>query len=176
MAKTIRLPSGHEVLVDDRDYESLRLFPWNARRGRHTFYAVYKRPAGDGKYQLVAMHRVVARAEKGQLVDHVNGNGLDNRAANLRICTKRENNRNRQPNAKYRSSPYKGVTFTKDRLKQYRAQINIGGRSVMLGSFATEIEAAQAYDAAAREHYGEFARLNFMSSSTIQSAAPPKDT
>jgi hypothetical protein len=93
-------------------------------------------------------------------VDHVNGDGLDNRRSNLRVCTHAENARNQSSRTRMSTSRFRGVVWAKDRRK-WRAMIGDNGRTVHLGNFTDEIEAAQAYDRAAREMYGAFARLNF---------------
>ncbi len=92
--------------------------------------------------------------------DHKNGIVGDNGIDNLRLVTTSQNHMNRRPKASG-SSRYKGVTRT-SRRTSWMARIGIGGkREKHLGTFKTEEEAARAYDAAAREHFGEFARLNF---------------
>jgi hypothetical protein len=92
-------------------------------------------------------------------VDHINGNGLDNRRANLRLCTLVENNRNTQ---KRRGcvSEFKGVTYRPSRNKPWLAKVCVGKTSYSR-SLATELEAALAYDEMAKKHFGEFAKLNF---------------
>lgn len=91
--------------------------------------------------------------------DHINGNRLDNRRENLRVCTQGENNRNK---AKYRnkSSQYKGVSWDSTN-KSWYAQIIINKKHYSLGHYRNELEAAKAYDEGAKKHHGEFARINF---------------
>ena len=94
----------------------------------------------------------------GQLVDHENGNGLDNRRTNLRIATTSQNNRNtalRSTN----SSGYKGVSWNNEN-QRWKAQIQTDGTKTFLGYFDDLLDAAQAYNDAALEQHGEFARLN----------------
>jgi hypothetical protein len=98
------------------------------------------------------------QAERGEQIDHKNGNGLDNRRDNLRKATATENNRNRMKLRAPCASKYKGVWRHYDK---WGAAIWDKGKSIKLGRFDTEAKAAEAYDAAARRLHGEFARVNF---------------
>ncbi|MBG9769668.1 hypothetical protein ABD75_11005 [Bacillus vallismortis] len=93
-----------------------------------------------------------------QVVDHRNHDTLDNRRANLRLCSIGENNRNRKY-SKHNTSEYKGVGWHKTN-GRYRARIKFNGKSIHLGYFKTEIEAAEAYNKAAIKFHGEFAEIN----------------
>jgi hypothetical protein len=93
------------------------------------------------------------------VVDHINGNGLDNRMVNLRVCTAAQNSRNRKPR-KGSLSGYRGVSFYKN-YQKWVAQIMYDGVKYYLGYFSDPKEAALAYDAKARELHGDYARVNF---------------
>ena len=108
---------------------------------------------------IVGMHRVIMNAPKGMLVDHIDGNGLNNRRSNLRLCTNKENARNARP-SKGGSSRYKGVCWHKAK-KKYDARIEVDGKRYCLGYFADEIEAAVTYDIKAMQLFGDFAYFNF---------------
>lgn len=110
---------------------------------------------GSGRVRHVSMHRLIMGAPPGMFVDHINGDTLDNRRANLRICTPGENARNRV--GRHASVAPKGVEA---RSGGYRAVIVAHGVKRHLGTFRTHELAARAYDAAAAELHGEFARLN----------------
>jgi hypothetical protein len=98
-------------------------------------------------------------AGPGQQVDHINGNRLDNRRENLRLCNSNGNNQNARL-ASHNTSGYKGVSWCK-KWKKFQVRIWLNNRQRYLGSFTSALEAAQAYDTAARSMYGTFARLNF---------------
>lgn len=104
------------------------------------------------------MHRIILGVTDPNVkVDHIDGNRLNNLTSNLRICSVHENNLNRR-NKKTSSSRYKGVHRTK---YSWRSQIQFNGVKYALGSFPTEVEAAKAYDAKAKELFLEFAVTNF---------------
>jgi hypothetical protein len=160
-AETVReipLGRGKVALVDDEDFDRLNVFRWNAGGG----YARRLDWNGPGqKRNGVLMHRVVMDAQPGREVDHINGNGLDNQKANLRLCSHLQNSRNRKKQVltgtRPSSSPFKGVYRRTG--GKWAASIRIDQRQVYLGTFATEAEAALAYAKAAREHHGDFARV-----------------
>jgi hypothetical protein len=104
----------------------------------------------------VAMHRMLMSPPRGMLVDHIDGNGLNNCRSNLRLCTRKQNRRNTRP--QHKSSRFLGVIR---RGYRYLAKITHNGRTQHLGTFTNEIEAARARDRKARELFGEFAWLNF---------------
>lgn len=107
------------------------------------------------------MHRAITNAPKGMDVDHINGNTRDNRRENLRVCTHAQNLAAGRPAKRANSkSKYNGVGWNKS-ANQWMARIRINGKLTYLGCFKDETAAARAYDKAAREHFGEFARLNF---------------
>lgn len=108
------------------------------------------------------LHRFLLAAPKGALVDHKNGDRLDNRRRNLRLCGNAESLRNRgklRPGGKS-ASPFKGVSFFRAE-QRWAARISVDGKRIFLGYFENDADAARAYDAAAIKHHGTFARLNF---------------
>ena len=159
--KTIPLSRGYVALVDDEDYESLSQHKWYAIVGRGgRAYARRAIRISVGQQKIVPMHRVIMglTANDPRQVDHVNGNGLDNRRCNLRTCTNAENQHNQRP-VRGGTSKYKGVSWHIDS-GLWRAYISINKKIRHIGTFKTEIEAARAYDNMAREFFGEFANLN----------------
>lgn len=156
--KKIKLTKGQFALVDYEDYDWITQWKWYALNPAAGIYYAYRRKIINKKVYDIAMHKTIMRCSSN-LVDHINGNSLDNRKENLRICTKQQNNMNR-PGDKNTSSKYKGVSWNK-LMKKWTAQITINGKSQTLGSYAKEKDAARIYDSLANKIHNKFARLNF---------------
>lgn len=155
MTVEIPLSRGLAALVDDADVDLLLRTSWYAIPGSYTWYAARGVRRHDGRWTTQLMHKVLTGWPR---TDHINGQGLDNRRANLRPATTAENVSNMR---KHRgSSRFKGVCWSR-REQRWRATIELDGRQAYLGVFREEEAAAQAYDAAARNHFGQFAALNF---------------
>lgn len=151
--KIIALTNGMEVKVDDQDFEELSKFRW--------YFGFYQpgRPERGRAFRSenrksIQMSRQIMGAQPGQIVDHVNGDGLDNQRDNLRFCTHQQNMQNRGAT---QGKKYKGVHRYGN---QWLAEIGVNGTNRIVGAFDTPEEAALAYDKAARELFGEFARVN----------------
>jgi hypothetical protein len=153
MLKSIALTQGKRAWVSGSDFEYLNQWKWLAKKDKRGNWYACRVENGH----LIQMHRLIMGAPDGTKVDHQNGNGLHNWRGNLRVCTNAENSRNRQKN-KNNTSGYKGVV--PDRGK-FRARIKVNYRLLNIGTYNTPEEAAHAYDRAAKEHHGKFARLNF---------------
>jgi hypothetical protein len=156
--REIPLTQGKVALVDDEDYVRVSLKKWHARRWGQTWYA---RRGLAKKGALEGMHTFILGPppSPGLQIDHINGHGLDNRKANLRWVTPQQNAMNRRDRRGV--SKYRGVYFNPKRKKPWYSKFEKDGKAVWVGSFATEIEAAKAWDAAVTEAYGEYAALNF---------------
>lgn len=155
--KAIDLGPGQICLVDDEDYELVASAgSWIARIVGRTKYA-QRNIRRDGTWTTQYLHVLLTG---WAITDHINGNGLDNRRANLRPATFRENAQNRRRNVTSQV-PYKGVRTPLGPNRGWVARIQVRGRRIWLGTYATAEAAALAYDAAARDHFGEFAALNF---------------
>ena len=152
--KKIPLTQGKFALVDDADYEYLSRFKWHL-----TAYGYAARRYYFGNNStIIYMHREVNGAKKGQLVDHINRDRLDNRRINLRLCTKQTNAINSKLN-KRNTSGYRGVSWDKVR-KKWVAMLYVKGKCFNLGGYITIEDAAEARNTAALKYHGKFARLN----------------
>jgi len=153
--KEIPLTQSKIAIVDDDMFEELSKHKWYFE-GR---YAARISSLHLGKQKLIRMHRTICSTPDGMETDHINGDKLDNRRENLRICTRAENSRNKRKRA-HNTSGYKGVYWYKQD-KKWEAQIEIEGKNIHLGYFEDLLNAARAYDAAAIKLHGSFARTNF---------------
>jgi hypothetical protein len=158
MAREIHLSRGLVAIVDDDCFDWLSQWKWHASdQAASLVYATRhsKGPITDRK-TTVYMHRVLAGAGGSEKVDHANGDSLDNRRSNLRFCDLSQNAANtKRPPGK---SGFRGVYPSGN---GWSARIEYRGERHMLGFFNCRIEAARTYDAAARQHHGAFALLNF---------------
>ena len=153
--RRIKLSWGKYAIVDAEDYDRLSKYKWLALEKGRSLYAKTFHLNGKSLH----MHRLIMNAPPHLVVDHINHDGLDNRKKNLRLCTHLENLRNARP-SRGGSSEYKGVYWHKGS-KKFVAQIAFKAKRIWLGYFKNEIEAAKAYDKAAKKFFGEFAFLNF---------------
>lgn len=144
--------SGGTLIVDCLDVELVLSWPYSWFVDSQGYCAAHHERKGT-----VRIHRVLMGFPPFA-IDHIDRNRLNNRRSNLRVCTNAQNQANRV--ALPHSSRFKGVTLQR-RTGRYEAQIVSKGRKIHLGTFATEEDAAKAYDAAARNEWGEFARTNF---------------
>lgn len=148
---------GIVAKVDPEMIPELSQWNWHARCINGTWYLYRAATLKGGRFSKVAaLHRVLMNAGPHDLVDHINGDSLDNRRANLRLCTAAQNARNCRRKTGG-SSQYKGVHKAGNR---WLAAITVNNTKRRLGSFRHELDAALTYDAAAHEAFGEFARLN----------------
>lgn len=142
--------------MNDEDYELVSTHRWKLKKDKKDRVG-YALTRIEGK--TVYMHQLILPGFPR--VDHWDGNGLDNRRQNLRGCTHQQNLQNQHPR---KGRKYKGVSYRKARAHlstPWKAYIHINGKSIHLGYFRTQRAGAQAYDVAARQAFGEFARLNF---------------
>ncbi len=151
-----------EVMVDDEDYEYLSQFKWHVYKPWKTFYARKQTPGGWRKGQKDYMHRMILNLNDSKIsVDHKDHNGLNNQKSNIRACTHQQNCRN-HPSEITSTSKFIGVSYSIER-KKWCAQIGHNRKTIPLGRYSSEEEAARVRDKKAKELFGEFANLNFPS-------------
>ena|SRR3990167_578343 len=139
----IKLTQGKFAIVDYADFLRFARFNWSFHSAGYAFRKIGNKNA--------YMHREIMRPPKGMEVDHINGDKLDNRRENLRVCTHAQNSRNR-----------KGINVSFDKRKhKWRAQIGIGMKQKWLGYFATKEAAAKAYRDSANKEHGQFACVSY---------------
>ena len=154
MTKILVLFPNHDMLYDEDNFVLAYLFNWTLSPHGYAIAHNYKKKPR----RTMSFHREIMNCNSTDIVDHINGNKLDNRKENLRICTQSQNlqNADKRHNA---SSKYKGVHFSKNKNK-WQARIHLHFGAVHLGYFSVEKDAALAYNKAAVIHFKEFARLN----------------
>ncbi|KKN71936.1 hypothetical protein LCGC14_0415820 [marine sediment metagenome] len=153
----IKLTKGKYTIIDTADCWLFK-YKWNVTGVGRYLYAARGNLQDNGKRRLELMHRKIMDAPKGMVVDHINHNTLDNRRANMRVCTNSQNSCNSLPVEG--SSKYKGVHWSEYQ-ERWVAQIKLDYKYHNVGVFKDEIKAAEAYDEKAIELFGEFAYLNF---------------
>ena len=155
MVIEIPLKHGQRTIIDDEDAEKVAPYSWCATWHQNTrTWRVVARVTG----RHTLLHRLIMDAPAGVQVDHINGDPLDNRRSNLRLCNNQQNHANMGKRSNT-TSQYKGVCWFKP-ARKWSARIKVNYKSISLGYFDNEIDAARAYNEAATQYFGEFARLN----------------
>lgn len=152
----VPLTKGYEAMIDASDVELVDSFNWQALVGSHAVYAQRIDRSGSKK-KTIRMHRVISGAGHGLEVDHINGNGLDNRRSNLRVATHQQNLQN-QRISKTNNTGFKGVSWHKT-ARKWRARITVSGKETHLGFFPSLEAAHAAYAIASSRMHGDFGRV-----------------
>lgn len=150
MYRRIKLTQGKYALIDHEDFELVSRFKW--------YFSSLGYVSRSGCKKHFTLHQLIMKTKKGEYVDHVNRNKLDNRKENLRIVTNQQNSFNRIK-SKNNKTGYKGVTYNKNANK-FMSYINLNYKQIYLGLFNDKKEAAQSYNIAAIKYHGKFARIN----------------
>jgi len=158
MAKEIILTQGKVAIVDDSDFEYLNQFKWHVNKQGNTYYVIRYKRTSLKKRVYESMHRLIMKPDKGFVIDHLDGNGLNNQRNNIRICTVSQNSMNRNKTVKNKSG-FKGVIWW-ERNSTWKAEIRLNKKKIYLGYYENIIDAARAYNAAAQKYHGEFANIN----------------
>lgn len=157
--KMRNIKASRACFVDDEDYEMLKNRKWSENGNGYPRNGFTNRILNPNKQQIfVMMHRVIMWSPDGMVIDHIDGNKLNNQKKNLRVCSPTDNKRNRGMSRR-NTSGYKGVYWQRANKKWYAA-INTDERFLNVGSFENKEDAARAYNAAASKYHGEFAKLN----------------
>ena len=148
----IDIKSDNQLIVDEDKYYDLKMFSWHINKNGHVYMT-------DENKKHVMLDKFLLEYDGNDVINHIDGNKLNNKISNLRIITKAQSAMSRKsaPNS---STQYIGVSFTKQTNK-WKATIQVDKKAKHLGFFDTEIEAAKARDIATKEYYGEFGTLNF---------------
>ena len=154
----IDLGKGHVAVIDDEDADLVVGFKWYPMKVEGKVYAAGWKHMPPGRF-FVHLHRLIANAQPGEIIDHADRDPLNCRKSNLRRVTPQQNSHNKGPNRKPGTSKYKGV-FLCRRTRRFRARISLNRKRIYLGYFDSEEDAARAYNAKAAELFGEFAYLN----------------
>lgn len=157
-SKTMKTKTGVEFIIDDDDLEKFSGYGFIAttHKGRYKIeIRKLKSKDSDKKYLL---HRAIMNCPKNMVVDHIDGNWLNNSKKNLRICTVGQNNMNKKISVK-NTTGYKGVVWYKG-CKKYGASLTYKNKRIWLGYFEKKEDAANAYDKAAIKYFGKYAKLN----------------
>lgn len=150
-----------ECLIDDQDYANLSKYTWYISKQGYVYRNQSKEERkSSGNSNTKRLSRLLLCAKEGEQVDHINGNKLDNRKSNLRIATHAQNQRNRPKFKRHASSIYKGV-YWHNKKRIWRTSISYENKIIYIGEFKSELSAAMAYDIAAHDLFGEYAKLNF---------------
>lgn len=158
--RIIQITKGLITIVDEEDYEKLMQHSWFVHKSHHCCYAA-RLKHGNKKDRIIQMHREILclSYHDGNIVDHINRDGLDNRKCNLRIVFPSLNRYNSRMMS-INTSGYRGVSWHKQD-RRWRANIGVKGKQIWCGQFTDRISAALAYDKAAIRYYGNDAVLNF---------------
>lgn len=158
----IELGKGYQTTIDDSDFDKIKNYKWRVFKPKLN-KTVYVRSSCNKK---VLLHRLIMNSSKGVIIDHKDGNGLNNTRENLREVTHDQNMSNRQTKCKTNKSGYRGVSF-ESRREKWVSYIS-KGKSIFLGYFNNKEEAARAYDKKAKELFGEFCgKLNFKENNNV---------
>lgn len=160
--RRIMLSNEQAAIVDDADFDALLNYRWHKRKNGNTCYAT-TRFFISGKIYDIDMHRAIMGVQDSKiLIDHIDGNGLNNQRSNLRVCNRSQNASNRHaPKKTTNTSSFFGVSYMPT-TRKWRAYIVKDSRQVSLGLYHREEDAALAYNKAARELHGDFAKQNII--------------
>lgn len=156
--KLIPLTQGQFAMIDDADFEAVSQFKWHASKSCGRFYAKRGLRKSNGKLTTQFLHHFLMPGVS--MVDHIDGNSLNDQRENMRPATYRQNARGFRRKAKGKTSKFRGV-YWKQKNKKWVASLVVHRKTLHLGIFKSETDAAHAYDSAALFYHGEWASTNF---------------
>ncbi len=168
--KKIKLTQGEYALVDDEDFEELNKYKWHCQRYANSNYA--KRWNKNKKPNTINMHRQITNCPDNMQIDHINGDGLDNRKRNLRICTQQQNGLNILKTKKESTTGIRCVSYNK-KTNKYCPYIYLNGKRKRLGAFDDIEDARVAYIRASLKYYGDFSPYKNKLSNEVPSELSP---
>jgi hypothetical protein len=154
--RTLSIKNSESIILDDFNYNLLSNKKLNVHNTRNDKYIYFKEKV-NSVWRTIYIHRFIMNCPKGMCVDHINGNTMDNRLCNLRICSHGQNMCNRRKRTG--TSKYIGVV---NKRGKWNAQITHNKKTIFIGIFENEIDAAKEYNKCAINFHGEFARLNII--------------
>lgn len=146
----LTLTNGGICLIDDEDYEKIKHLGWHINSMNYVCSG-----GGNGTMERNYLHRFIMKPKRNEVVDHINGNKLDNRKCNLRVTSQGKNTSSRTKNNKNNTSGYRGVYWHKAGNK-WMASIEFNRKQIYLGLYDTKTEAARAFNEKARELFGDY--------------------
>lgn len=164
--KKIKLNQSYETLIDNKYYSILNKYKWfiGIDSKQNINSGVRRSISKNNKKHTIYIHRIIMELEghniRNKVIDHIDGNPLNNQINNLRLATRHENNMNLKLR-KNSKTGYKGVIYI-SKSKKWRARISFNYKTIHLGCFSNKIDAIKAYNIAAMKYFGEFARLNII--------------
>jgi len=160
--KYIKLTQEKYAIVDDEDFDLVNQYKWHVIKRGNIFYGEAYTPSIDGCRKHFSIHILIMGKKEGCEIDHINGNGLDNRRINLRFVNKSQNRQNEHYRKSKKYNLPQGVFYNhKQTINPYYAMIGFHGTQIRLGAFNKVTDAARAYDFAAKIYYGSNAKLNY---------------
>lgn len=153
----IPLTKDQTASIDLENYELIREYKWCANKHNNCWYAQTSKKFNN-KVQKIYMHRLIMHAKKDQIIDHIDGNSLNNCRSNLRFCSHTENLYNTSARRNNKLG-YKGIYWNKKE-KKFRCYINVNKKNIHIGYFSTIEDAILSYNQAAQKYHKEFAKLN----------------
>ena len=146
-------------LIDDEDYEKIKDYTWCIVKDKNSGNFYVRTSVRGDRFKKILLHRLILDCYDKKIIDHSDGNTLNNKKNNLRICNKSKNAMNSKKRNDALTSKYKGVHFN-TRTQKYVAKIIVDGKTTHIGYFDSELNAAKAYNKYSKIYHGAYSRIN----------------